>query len=352
MAPQGVLLDIDGTLVLSNDAHAQAWVQAFAEHGYDIPFDRVRPLIGMGGDQLIPQLVPELNPEEGTGKAISDRRKALVLNEFGPNLTAANGSRALVSKLKDSGLKVVAASSATTEELNLLLKAAHVEDLLQTATTASEVENSKPSPDLIEVALDKVQVEPSQAILLGDTPYDIQSAAKAGVGVIALRCGGFPDEQLSGAIAIYDDPADLVAQFDRSPLASGKAAQATGGSVGSSAALPSAAATLQTGRVLMDQLTKGGQRLFETLDRFPQENRSILLGSAFVVAVLLVLKVLFAVMSSLNDIPLVAPLLELIGLGYTVWFINRYLLKEATRQELSQKLQALKNQVLGASTSS
>jgi HAD superfamily hydrolase (TIGR01509 family) len=219
VALQGVILDVDGTLVLSNDAHAQAWVEAFAAFGYEVPFDKVRPLIGMGGDKVIPQLVPGLNKQEGPGKAIGDRRKELILTQFGPKLAPANGSRDLVLKLQSAGLHLIIASSATSQELEVLLKVAQVDDLLHETTTSSDVEASKPDPDIVEAALAKSQMEPDKVVMLGDAPYDIESAAKAGVGVIAFRCGGFNDEQLSGALSIYDDPADLLRHYDSSPLA-------------------------------------------------------------------------------------------------------------------------------------
>ena len=221
MAIQGVLLDIDGTLVLSNDAHAQAWVEAFAEYGYEIKFEDVRPLIGMGGDQLIPRILPELSGKEGVGKKAADRRKELIIEKFSPTLAPAPGSRELVQRLKQEGFKLVVASSASSEELSSLLKAAEVEDLLseEPKTTSSDTEASKPEPDLVQAALSKGQLQPEQAIMLGDTPYDIQAASKAGVGVIAFRCGDFDDSQLADALAIYDDPADLLKHYDFSPLA-------------------------------------------------------------------------------------------------------------------------------------
>ncbi|MBE9008738.1 HAD family hydrolase [Pseudanabaenaceae cyanobacterium LEGE 13415] len=222
MAVKGVLLDIDGTLVDSNDAHAHAYVQAFAEHGYEVEFDQVRHLIGMGGDQLIPRIVPSLSGEEGEGKEIADRRKELIIEKFGSDLEPTQGSRELIEKLKQSGYELVISSSATSEELSVLLKAAHVDDLLDMdlATTSSDAEKSKPEPDLIEATLEKGQLEPNEAIMLGDTPYDIQAANAAGVSVIAFRSGGFSDEELANAIGIYDSPADLLAHFDQSPLAS------------------------------------------------------------------------------------------------------------------------------------
>ena len=218
MALQGVILDVDGTLVLSNDAHAQAWVDAFGEFGYEVQFERVRPLIGMGGDQVIPRLVPGLTDSEGDGKTISKKRKELIINLYGPRLLPTNGARQLILHLQQAGLRLIIASSATSEELQVLLKAAQVDDLLKEATTSSDAEASKPAPDIVEAALSKLKMEPHQVLMVGDTPYDIESANGAGVGVIALRCGGFDDAALAAAKAIYHDPADLLAHYADSPL--------------------------------------------------------------------------------------------------------------------------------------
>lgn len=215
---QGVILDVDGTLVLSNDAHAQAWVDAYAAYGYEVSFDKVRPLIGMGGDQLMPQVTPELNQEEGDGKVISERRKELMLNRYGPTLPSAKGARQLIERMKDEGLKLIIGSSATSQELEVLLKSAAIDGLIDQVTSSSDAEASKPAPDIVEAALKKLEMQPTEVLMLGDTPYDIQSAAAAGVGVIAVRCGGFNDADLAGAKAIYDDPADLLAHYADSPL--------------------------------------------------------------------------------------------------------------------------------------
>lgn len=218
MALLGVILDVDGTLVLSNDAHAQAWVDAFGEFGYEVQFERVRPLIGMGGDQVIPRLVPGLTDSEGDGKAISKKRKELIINLYGPRLLPTNGARQLILHLQQAGLRLIIASSATSEELQVLLKSAQVDDLLKEATTSSDAEASKPAPDIVEAALSKLKMEPKQVLMVGDTPYDIESANGAGVGVIALHCGGFDDAALAAAKATYDDPADLLAHYADSPL--------------------------------------------------------------------------------------------------------------------------------------
>ncbi|MFQ4138743.1 HAD family hydrolase [Nodosilinea sp. PGN35] len=218
MQIDGVILDIDGTLVLSNDAHAQSWVESFARHGYEVPYDRVRSLMGMGGDQLMPKLIPELSEESDPGKTIASERKRLVLDEYVSQIKAAGGARALVQKLLEAGLHVVIATSASPEELEVMLKIAEVDDLLHETTTSADAENSKPAPDIVEAAVKKAQLAPDRLVMLADTPYDIEAAGKAGVQVIAVRCGGFSDQELAGAIAIYDDPADLLNHYDRSPL--------------------------------------------------------------------------------------------------------------------------------------
>ncbi|MEH2157053.1 HAD family hydrolase [Nostoc sp.] len=218
MALEGVILDVDGTLVLSNDAHANTWVEAFAAYDLEVPFETVRPLMGMGGDQLIPKVVPELNSEEGTGKAIAKLRKELLFDKYIAQITAANGSRKLILKMQKSGLHLVVASSASSQELDIMLKIAQVDDLLTEVTTSDDAEASKPAPDIVEAALKKGQITPDKVVMIGDSPYDIESAGKAGVAVIALRCGGFSDEQLSGAIAIYNDPEDLLQHYDSSIL--------------------------------------------------------------------------------------------------------------------------------------
>jgi HAD superfamily hydrolase (TIGR01509 family) len=228
MGFQGVLLDIDGTLILSNDSHAQAWVEAFAVHGYEVKFEEVRPMIGMGGDRIIPKFAPGLTDTEGKGKELGNYRSQLFISKFAPNIIPAEGTRELVQKMQGEGLHLIVASSAKAEELEVLLKAAQVDDLLSQdeATTSSDAENSKPAPDIVEAALSKLNMQPSDVVMLGDTPYDIEAANKAGVEVIAFRCGGFDDDLLKNAndlrrasFAIYDHPADLLKNYDNSPLA-------------------------------------------------------------------------------------------------------------------------------------
>jgi HAD superfamily hydrolase (TIGR01509 family) len=221
MTFEGILLDIDGTLVMSNDIQAKAWVEAFAAFGREISFEQVRPLIGMGGAQSIPLMTPGLSGEKGEGKQISDRRKELVLTKFASELKPTNGARQLVAKLQQEGLQIVIASSATQHELDVLLKAAQADDLLKDApkTITNDADASKPDLGIIESALEKGGFQPEQVVMMGDAPYDIESAGKADVQTIVFRTGGFSDDQLRDAIVIYEDPADLVAKYSESPLA-------------------------------------------------------------------------------------------------------------------------------------
>jgi HAD superfamily hydrolase (TIGR01509 family) len=216
----GVLLDIDGTLVLSNDAHAQAWVEAFTAFDRELEFDRVRPLIGMGGDRIIPKFLPGGSDKEGEGKQIADLRKKLIIDKFSADLVPAKGARDLIIKMQQQRLRLLVASSATSEELSVLLKAALVDDLLSQdeATTSSDAKSSKPAPDLLEVALQKLGMPADRVVMLGDSPYDIEAASKVGIATIAFRCGGFSDDRLKNAIALYDDPSELLSHYNESPL--------------------------------------------------------------------------------------------------------------------------------------
>ena len=215
---KGVLLDVDGTLVLSNDAHAQSWVQAFEHFGYAVKFEDVRKLIGMGGDKLMPQLLPKLNNEIGIGKQISTYRSELFLSEYAPQLKPAPGSREFVKRLKKDGLKLIVASSANKKELGTLLKAAECDDLLPHATTSDDTDNSKPEPDIIHAALEKLQLHANEAIMVGDTPYDLEAATRADVVFVGVRSGGWSDKSLKSSIAIYNSPADIMNHYNTSPF--------------------------------------------------------------------------------------------------------------------------------------
>ena len=216
---KAVLFDVDGTLVDSNDAHAQAWVKAFQEHNVDVDAALVRRCIGMGGDKLMPEVsgIEEDSPE---GKKIATRRGEIFTQEFIPKLRAFRGARDLVAAIKDRGYTAVAASSASKEDLKALLGIAGVEELMDDKTSSDDAEDSKPDPDIINAALKRAGTTAAETVMIGDTPYDLEAARRAGVDAIAFRSGGWKDADLTGAIAIYDGPWDLLEQINQSRLLS------------------------------------------------------------------------------------------------------------------------------------
>jgi HAD superfamily hydrolase (TIGR01509 family) len=212
---EGVIFDIDGTLVDSNDAHAHSWVDAFAKAGFDVPFDVVRPLIGMGADKLLPRTIG-IRHDSVAGKRLIKRRSEIFRERYLPRLRPLNGSRELVLRVRSDGLKAIVATSAKDEELKSLLKTAQVEDLMQERATASDAKRSKPDPDIVEAAIGESDISPDRLVMIGDTPYDIEAATRARVRAIAFRSGGWTDEALKGAVEIYDGPADLLAHYESS----------------------------------------------------------------------------------------------------------------------------------------
>ena len=217
--PRGVLFDVDGTLVDSNDAHASAWIDALKEFGFtDVPFEKVRRMIGMGGDKILPDLTG-MKEDDERGKKLLDRRKQIFLATYLPRLRPFPDSRKLVQRIKQDGMLAVVASSADSKELTPLLRAAGVEDLMDGTTTSSDAEDSKPDPDILQAAVAKTGFAAEQLIMLGDTPYDVEAANRAGVPIVAVRCGGWSDRDLAGALAVYDDPADILENYDRTHFA-------------------------------------------------------------------------------------------------------------------------------------
>jgi HAD superfamily hydrolase (TIGR01509 family) len=214
---KAVLFDIDGTLIDSNDAHTRAWVQTLERHGHSVSYERIRSLIGKGSDKVFAELLG-IESDSALAKQITKDRTQLLSSSFIPNLEPTPGARLLVERMRSEGLRLVIASSSG-EELPALLAQAGLEDLLDTAVSPDEAKESKPDGDIIEVALRKAGVQPTEAVMVGDTPYDIAAAKAAGVKCIAVRCGGYWDDAaLSEAAAIFDDPATLLRHWADSPL--------------------------------------------------------------------------------------------------------------------------------------
>lgn len=214
-AVRAVLLDVDGTLVDSNDAHAHAWVDAAAEFGHTITFAEVRRLIGMGGDRVLPRLTG-LAEESDEGARLLERRGEIFRDRYLPALRAFPGVRELLQRLRADGVRLVVATSASADDLKPLLAQAGIEDLIDDAANSDDADASKPSPDIVSAALEQAGTEPAETVMIGDTPYDVAAALKAGVAIIALRCGGWDDDALTGAAEVHDDPAALLAGWDRS----------------------------------------------------------------------------------------------------------------------------------------
>jgi HAD superfamily hydrolase (TIGR01509 family) len=217
---RAVILDIDGTLIRSNDAHASAFVEAGAEYGYEVSHDEVLRRIGMGSDKLIPQVFG-VEKESEEGKRIEERKAEIFADRYLPGLRPTPGARDLLVRLRRDGLTLAVATSASPDDLEKLLDRAGVADLIPREKSASpeEVDESKPAPDVVEAALRKAGCAPGEAIMIGDTPYDVEAAGRAGVAILAVRCGGWSDRDLEGAAAIFDDPADLLARYEETPLA-------------------------------------------------------------------------------------------------------------------------------------
>ncbi|URD61468.1 HAD family hydrolase [Sphingomonas sp. KRR8] len=213
---KAILFDIDGTLVDSNDFHVLAWAEAFKQAGHEMRLSTIHDQVGQGGDNLVPALLPDLSPEEL--KRLEDSHHQLFEQHYSGRLQPFPSARALLRRCKEAGYRVVLASSASADEVERNLQVLDAADLVDASTSSDEVDCSKPCPDVFNVALRKAGAQSNEAIVVGDTPFDIKAADKAGLRVIALRSGLFTDAQLRGAVAIYDDVADLLAQFDESPL--------------------------------------------------------------------------------------------------------------------------------------
>ena len=211
------LLDVDGTLVDSNDAHARAWVEVLAEAGHQVPFDRVRRLIGKGGDKLVPEVTGR--DDAKWAKELGERRSVIFFERHLDGIRPFPQVRALLERMKASGLALVVATSANEEELDKLLAIAGVADLLDEQATKDDAKHSKPDPDIVGAALKRAGIDADHAIMLGDTPYDVEAARNAGVGTVAVESGGWKAAELAGAVAVYADVAALLAAFDASPFA-------------------------------------------------------------------------------------------------------------------------------------
>jgi HAD superfamily hydrolase (TIGR01509 family) len=220
---KAVLFDVDGTLVDSNYLHAVTWWEAFGQAGYDVPMADIHRAIGMGSGQLVDALLPG-DRDSGADADVRAAHSALY-SAYWTRLKPLPGAAGLLRACKARGLQVVLASSADEREFRALQAALDAGDAIDAATYSGEVGSSKPSPDLVQVALDKAGVPPGEAVFVGDTVWDVQACRKAGVRCVCFLSGGIGRDELSaaGAAQVYDGPADLLARFPAGLLEGGEA---------------------------------------------------------------------------------------------------------------------------------
>lgn len=213
---KAALLDVDGTLVDANYQHTIAWYRAFREHDITLPLWRIHRAVGMGGDQLVPALVGD-DVDREFGHDIRDKRSDLyekLIDEVAP----LDGAHELVYDLLERDIAVVLASSAPSEELDHYLNLLDVRSLVDAWTTKDDVDQTKPEPDLVKAALQKA--EDADAVMVGDTKWDIDAAAKAGIPTVCVMTGGWSRQELldAGAVEVYESVEELRRGLDESPL--------------------------------------------------------------------------------------------------------------------------------------
>jgi HAD superfamily hydrolase (TIGR01509 family) len=217
---QAVIFDLDGTIVDSNDAHVCAWDEAFSRFGKSFSREQLYRQVGKGADQYLPAF---LNDSElrSIGPKIAESHTAIFKEKYLSQIQPFPRVRDLFRRITEDGKRIALASSGKKEEVAGYKKKAGIEDLIDVEITADDADKSKPAPDIFVAALHKLGDPPLQSVLtVGDTPYDIAAAKKAGLATIGVICGGFSETDLrsAGAIAIYRDPADLLERYDASPV--------------------------------------------------------------------------------------------------------------------------------------
>jgi HAD superfamily hydrolase (TIGR01509 family) len=214
MRMQALLLDIDGTLVDSNDKHTDCWVEAFAHFGKTVPRDTVRQQIGKGGDLLVPDTLNAREMRE-FGEELKEVRGKLWKERYMKSVQPFPGVREALRDLAARGLKLAFASSSNPDEVEYYVSLLGAEDLLEGATSKGDAKFSKPSPEIFQAALERVGTKREHALAVGDTPYDVLAAHRAGIAIAAVLCGGFPRETLAKAEYLLDDIPALMKELDR-----------------------------------------------------------------------------------------------------------------------------------------
>jgi HAD superfamily hydrolase (TIGR01509 family) len=212
---EAFIFDVDGTLIDSNDFHAEAWRKAFEKYGRKIPFDKIRPQIGKGADTLLPEFLTEEEIKD-FGDEIADLRSEIFKDEYLSRVKPFPKVRELFQRIKNDGKRIALASSANEDEVEEYKKIANIEDLVEKSTSADDAEKSKPEPDIFQAALKLLGSPALETVLvIGDTPYDAEAATKAKLRIVGVLCGNFPEKDLreNGCVEIYQDPVDLLENY-------------------------------------------------------------------------------------------------------------------------------------------
>lgn len=217
---RAAIFDIDGTLVDSVDLHTQAWLETLRHFGVEVAYATMRHEIGKGADQLLPRFL-ETDALRARQEEMSEFRSALFKRDYLGKVRPFPGVPALFRRARESGLTLVLASSSTSEEVGTYAEIAGISDLVDVRISADDAERSKPDGDIFAAALARIApIGPDEAVVVGDTPWDAIAAGKAGILSVGVLCGGVPAHDLreAGAVATFEDPADLLSRFDQSPL--------------------------------------------------------------------------------------------------------------------------------------
>ena len=217
MAPPIAVLDVDGTLVDTNYHHAIAWYRAFREHGLTLPVWRIHRHIGMGGDQLVAAVAGE-RVEDRQGDSIRAAETALYADLIG-EVQPFGDARRLLELLGDRGHRLVLASSGKPDEVDHYLDLLDARELVEAWTTSGDVKQTKPEPDLVVTAVEKVGG--GKAVMVGDSTFDCEAAARADVPTVAILTGGFSEQELrqASATAVFESLSELCERLDETPLA-------------------------------------------------------------------------------------------------------------------------------------
>lgn len=222
--PKALLTDLDGTLLDSNALHAEAWRRAFEHFGIQTSLAECWSQIGKGGDKVVPAFVPEGDCPR-LEEPLKQFRKEVFHRDYMPRIVPFARARDLLVRVRQQGMKIALATSSNQEDLATYSEIIGMEDLVDEASSSADAKESKPDPDIFAAACRKIGISiedaPRQAVALGDTPWDAQSAGKLGIPVIGLTCGGWKRDDLlhAGCVAVFQDPADLLLHFNQSPLA-------------------------------------------------------------------------------------------------------------------------------------